>query len=353
MNFSVGIVGLGRIGRGVLRNNFAQAVGGRFDIKVVCDVMPINQVAYLLSHDSTYGNPPFSLTIDGDNLIVNGKPIKYQRVDRRRGNPQDAGLGDLREFELDVLFDATGTATNDDFRTIIRQNIAKKTLCTWNVAGLDISLVYGVNHGQYDSTKHDVICASTCTGNALTPIFHILAQHIGIDYARVITIHPTLSDQKVLDGYHVNPQYGRTYNESIIPTSTNVGHSTTLVIPALTGKIDSFSYRVPNCIVSAMDISARLSRDTTIEECSELFKHYAQNSLNGIILCDYGSFGHQKVSIDYLKTPYSAVILMQYLTVHGCQLGLSLMHDNEWAYCCRVLDILGVLNSAKEKYSLN
>ena len=340
----MGIVGLGRIGRGVLRCNFAGAAGGRFDIRVICDVMPINQVAYLLTHDSTYGKPPFSLDIDGDYLVLGGNYIRYEQVDRRRGNPEGDSLGCLRQYGLAVLFDATGTATNEDFRNIIKQKIAQKTLCTWNVNGLDLSLVYGINHADYDPDKHDVISASTCTGNALTPIFHILEQHFGIDHARVITIHPALSDQKVLDGYHPNPQYGRTFNESIIPTSTNVGHSTSLVIPSLLGKIDSFSYRVPNTIVSAMDISAKLSLSTTYEECCALFNEYAQGSMNGIISCDYGSFGHPKVSIDYLQTPFSAVILMPHLTINqGCQLGLALMHDNEWAYCCRVLDVLGVL----------
>lgn len=346
MSLNVGIVGLGRIGRGVLRGNFTQTKGGRFDIRVVCDVMAIDHVAYLLANDSTYGRPPFHVDCDGDDLIIDGKRVHYQRVDRRRSSPDDDSFGILRRFNLDVLFDATGTATIHDFRSLIKQNVAKKVLCTWNVTGCDISLVFGVNNSAYDSAHHDVISASTCTGNALVPICHVLDQHIGIDYARAITIHPQLSDQRVLDGYHASSQLGRGCASSIIPTSTNVGKSTTLVLPQLEGKLEAMSYRVPTAIVSVIDLTATLSRKTSLEECVELFEDYASKQLAGIIQCDYGAWGHQKASIDYMETEYSSILLMHHLTVsQGRQLGLSMMHDNEHAYCCRVLDVLGVLQN--------
>lgn len=346
MSLNVGIVGLGRIGRGVLRGNFAQVQGGRFDIRVVCDVMAIDHVAYLLANDSTYGRPPFKVDCDGDDLILDGKRVHYLRVDRRRSSPDEDSLAALRSFQLDVVFDATGTATIADFRTLIAQNVAKKVLCTWNVSGCDISLVFGINNLAYDPQQHDVISASTCTGNALVPICHILDQHIGIDYARAITIHPLLSDQRVLDGYHSSSQLGRGTAVSIIPTSTNVAKSTTLVLPRLEGKLDAMSYRVPTAIVSVIDLTATLSRQTSLEECAALFEEYASNQLAGIIHCDYGDWGHQKASIDYMETEYSSILLMNHLTVsRGCQLGLSLMHDNEHAYCCRVLDILGVIQT--------
>ena len=344
MSFNVGIAGLGRIGRGVLRTNFSRPATNRFNISVVCDVMPIDHVAYLLAHDSTYGRPPFTVSCEGDDLILDGTRVRYERVDRRRSHPEDDSFGTLRRFELDVLFDATGTASITDFRALLGQNVAKKILCTWNVAGCDISLVYGVNHRDYSPECHYVISASTCTGNALVPVCHVLDKHIGIDYARVITIHPELSDQRVLDGYHASSQLGRTCAASIVPTSTNVGKSTTLVLPALAGKLDSLSYRVPTAIVSVIDFTANLSRDTTREEVVNLFTEYAENELAGIIQCDFGAWGHQKASIDYLGTVYSAILLMHHLSLSNRRhLGIALMHDNEYAYCCRVLDILGVL----------
>jgi len=344
MSLRVGIAGLGRIGRGVLRANFAHSSEGRFDIRVVCDVMPIDHVAYLLAHDSTYGRPPFSVSCEGNDLILGGQKVRYERVDRRRSHPEDDSFGSLRQFDLDVLFDATGTASIADFRALIEQNVAKKILCTWNVSGCDISLVYGVNHPDYDAGRHDVVSASTCTGNALVPICHVIDKHIGIDYARVITIHPELSDQRVLDGYHASSQLGRACAASIVPTGTNVGKSTELVLPALKGKLDSLSYRVPTAIVSVIDFTANLSRDTSREEVVELFTDYAENQLAGIIHCEYGAWGHQKASIDYLGTEYSSIILMNHLTLSNRRhLGIALMHDNEHAYCCRVLDILGVL----------
>lgn len=348
MSLKVGIVGLGRIGGGVLRNNFIHAANGRFDICVVCDVMPIDHVAYLLAHDSTYGKPPFSVDFDGNDLILGGNRVRYLRVDRRRRPPEDDSFAALREFDLDVLFDATGTAAIQDFRALIRQKVAKKTLCTWNVTGADISIVYGVNHHDYNPEQHHVMSASTCTGNAMVPLCFLLQKHIGIDYSRIVTIHPELSDQKVLDGYHPTSQLGRSCAASIVPTPTNVGKSTALVLPELEGKLDSLSYRVPTAIVSVIDFSANLSRNTSHDEVVELFNTYAANQFKGIIHCEYGAWGHQKASIDYLATPYSAIILMEHLTLSQNRwLGVSLMHDNEHGYCCRVLDVMGVLAANK------
>jgi glyceraldehyde 3-phosphate dehydrogenase len=247
-----------------------------------------------------------------------------------------------------VLFDATGTASINDFRALIQQKIAKKILCTWNVAGCDLSVVFGVNHQDYDPEQHDVLSASTCTGNAMVPMCYMLSKQFGIDYARIITIHPALSDQKVLDGYHPSSQLGRACAVSIVPTPTNVGKSTACVLPELEGKLDSLSYRVPTAIVSVIDFTATLSRDTSAEEVTELFNAYADGSLAGIIHCEYGAWGHQKASIDYQGTPYSAIILMEHLTLSNSrQLGVALMHDNEHGYCCRVLDVLGMLEQHK------
>ncbi|MCF6251869.1 MAG: aldehyde dehydrogenase [Methylococcaceae bacterium] len=344
MSISIGIVGLGRVGRSILRTNFIQSVNGRFNICAICDVMPISQVAYLIAHDSTYGRAPFSVDFEGDYLVIAGKKIRYLQVDRRLGLEKNSSLVTLRNLEIDLLINATGTAVIEDLRYLIELQITKKVLCSWNISGCDASLVYGVNEHEYNHERHHVVSASTCTGNAMTPLAYILDKHIGIDYARIITIHPTLSGQHLLDGYHKDSHLGRTQAASIIPTKTNVGASTALALPSLAGKLDSFSYRVPTEIVSVMDISANLSRDTTLEECKELCEHYEKNELAGILKCDYGSWGHEQVSIDFIGTEYSLIILMNYLSVsNGRQIGISLMHDNERGYCCRALDVVGVI----------
>ncbi len=346
MSITLGIVGLGRVGRSILRTNYIQSATGRYNICVLCDVMPISQVAYLIAHDSTYGEPPFSVDYEGDDLIIAGKRIHYLQVDRRLGLEKNSSLVTLRNLGIDLLINATGTAVIDDLRYLIELEITKKVLCSWNISGGDISLVYGVNDKEYDNNKHDVISASTCTGNAMTPLAYILDKHIGIDYARIITIHPALSDQHLLDGFHKSAHLGRTQAASIIPTKTNVGASTALALPNLEGKLDSFSYRVPTEIVSIMDISANLSRNTTLEECKELFQNYENNEMAGILHCDYGAWGHEKVSIDFIGTEFSLIILMNQLSVsNGKQIGISLMHDNERGYCSRALDVIGVIES--------
>lgn len=344
----VGIAGLGRIGRGVLRANYAKIAQGRFDVCVICDVMPIDQVAYLLAHDSTYGRPPFTLDFQGNDLLIGDKRVRYERVDRRR-RPDEDTFGALREFDLDVFIDATGTANIQHLRAIIDQKVAKKVVCTNNVAGIDLSIVYGVNTDAYDPKKHDVVSSSTCTGNGFAPIAYILNKHFGLEYARAVTIHPALSDQRALDSYHATSHLGRSCAASIIPTSTNVGASTALVLPELEGKMDSLSYRVPTEIVSVIDLSATLGRDTSRDECIDLFEKYARNELKGVLHCDYGMWGHQRASIDYLGTEFSSILVMKHLNVsHKRMLSLSIMHDNEAAYCCRVLDVLSVIQKAKK-----
>jgi glyceraldehyde 3-phosphate dehydrogenase len=253
----VGIIGLGRVGRGIIRTNFDRVGGEKYDLCALCDVMPENQIAYLLANDSTYGKPPFSVDCEDKFITLAGKKVPYVRGDRRRNILGHESFAELRDLELDVIVDSTGTANINDLRGLIEQKIAKKVICTANIAGIDISIVYGVNHHQYNLSQHHVIAASTCTGNAMVPVAHILSKHIGIDYARINTIHPALSDQRVLDGFHFSvPQLGRTCAASIIPISTNVAKSTVLILPELEGKLDSISYRVPTAIVSVLDVTA-------------------------------------------------------------------------------------------------
>ena len=342
-----GIIGLGRVGRGIIRGNFDASQGERVRLCALSDVMTEDQVAYLLANDSTYGKPPFSVDRDDNFIIIAGKKIRYIRGDRRRNILGHESFSELKKLDLDIIIDATGTAKIEDLRGLIEQNIAKKVVCTANIGGIDISIVYGVNHGRYQHNRHHVIAASTCTGNAMAPVASILNKHIGIDYARIITIHPALSDQRVLDGYHSVSQLGRTCAASIIPIGTNVAKSTQLILPELEGRLDSISYRVPTAIVSALDVSAILSRDSSLAECSELFERYAQGPLKNILHCEYGAWGHERASIDYLGTEYSVIVLMKHLTLTGNRhLGLSLMHDNERAYCCRVLDVLETIQQA-------
>ena len=344
----VGIIGLGRVGRGVVRANFDQPGGEKFNICALCDVMPSDQVTYLLANDSTYGKPSFTLDCDENHIVIGGKQVAYVRGDRRRNILGHESFTELRKLKLDVIIDSTGTAKINDLRGLIEQDIAKKVICTANITGIDISIVHGVNHNLYDPEQHHIVAASTCTGNAMAPVAYILNKHIGIDYARIITIHPALSDQRVLDGFHFSvSQLGRSCSASIIPIGTNVAKSTALVLPELENKLDSISYRVPTAIVSAMDVTMTLSRDTSVDECASLFEKYAKNELKGILHCEHGAWGHEKASIDFLGTEYSVILLMKHLQLsHKRQLGLAMMHDNERAYCCRVLDVLKTLQQA-------
>jgi len=344
MNLRIAISGMGRIGRGTLRAKYARDAARRLEIVAIRDVMPIQQVAYLIRHDSIYGRFAAEIDVDGDDIVINGDRIRYFQVDLHKKAAFLAAHEALRPHGVDVMVDATGRSSAGDLRSLVSAGLVRKVLTTWNVPGLDISVVFGVNHENYQDGRHVLVAASTCTGNALAPVMLVLEKHLGVRHGRVLTLHPVLSDQRVLDAPHETAHLGRMASASIVPSNTKVVESTTMVLPSLEGKLDSLSYRLPTTCVSALDLTVALERPTTVEEVTGLLDSYAGSSLAGILACDRGSWGREKVSIDFLGHSESAIVLMSHLRVLGrTQIGMSIMHDNEWGYCCRVLDVLGLM----------
>jgi len=346
MGLQIGIIGLGRIGTGVLRSNFAYVPGGEFDIRVISGIVPVEQAAHMLRHDDTYGHPPFTVSHEGNNLVIDGKKISYCRIGQYSKPSEDDRLAELREFELDLLFDTTGSTSIGDFRSLVERNIAKKTLSSWNVEGSDMSMVFGVNHTKYDPDQHYVISGTTCIGNAVTLLCHMLQINIGIDHARIVSIHSDLSDQMAAGCNGLSHSLDRAVSKAITPLSNDIGALTSLVLPELDRKIDSFSYQVSAGNVSVIDFTVQLSRDCTRDEIVDLFTTYAKDQLEGIVHCEFDALSQQKTSIDYLGKPYSAIILMDHLVLKSQrQLSLVIMLDSEYSYCCRILDVLGLIES--------
>ena len=336
----IGINGLGRIGRGIFRvinadKNFNS------DIRIVAikDIITIDNAAYLLKYDSLYGTFTKEIDIDGDDIIIDGKQrIKYFQT-------KDVSDVPWNNYEVDLLIESSGFTTSKELNYLIRNNIVKKIVCTWNVPNPDTTIICGVNLDAYDATKHNIISASTCTGNGVVPILHILKEKFGIEYGHIITIHPVLSDQKLMDSAHEDPHLGRMALNSIIPTTTSVVKSSIMLHPDLKDKLDCISYRVPTTIVSSIDLSVSLEKNTSINEVKDVFLKYAGGVFKGIIDCDYGFNGHNKVSIDFIRSNYSSIILMNYVQLTNKRfLALSLFHDNEWGYSNRVCDLISYIN---------
>ncbi|MCK5282766.1 MAG: aldehyde dehydrogenase [Nanoarchaeota archaeon] len=340
MVLRVCISGLGRIGKGVLRVNSAQTDENRkFEVVAIKDVVPLENLAYLLKHDSLYGLFDKEVGVEGDNLVIDGKKIPYFQTPHAKDVPWD-------KLNVDYLIEASGKVPHNELRGLLEKKIVKKVICTWNVPDADITLIQGINNSAYIPDKHNLISVSTCTGNGLVPIMYLLEKHFGVSYGHIVTIHPVLSDQKLVDVPHQLFHLGRMATRSIIPTSTNVVKSTILLIPSLKGKLDCISYRVPTSIVSVIDLNVTLGREVTKEGLTSLFEGYSKKELKGIINCDYGFMKHRKVSIDFVRSIYSSILLMQEMQItNGKNLSLSIMHDNEWAYCNRVLDVINFIKS--------
>jgi len=329
----VGINGFGRIGRCIFRINYEKH--NSFEVTIIKDIMPIENIAYLLKYDSLYGLNNKYIEIDGDYIVINKKiRIRYIQEENITNVP-------WRDYGVDLIIDSMGHTNTEDLRYLIDNNIVSKVICTWNIPEPDITIVFGVNNSQYDGSRHSIISSSTCTGNGVVPIIHLLEKFFGVEYCHIITIHPVLNDQKLMDSFHKDFHLGRMATNSIIPTSTSVAKSAFILYPELEGKIDCLSYRVPTAIVSSIDMCVELGKNTNLSELRKILENAADNELKGILKCDDGFMGNNKVSIDFIRSPYSSVILMNYLQLTKERyLSLSIFHDNEWGYSKRVCDLI-------------
>jgi glyceraldehyde 3-phosphate dehydrogenase len=336
----IGINGFGRIGRGIFRViNADKNFNNNIKIVAIKDIISIENAAYLLKYDSLYGTFNKEIDIDGDDIIIDGKHhIKYFQT-------KDVSNVPWNNYEIDLLIESSGFSTSKELSYLISNKIVKKIVCTWNVPNPDTTIVCGVNLDSYNENKHNIISASTCTGNGVVPILHILKKEFGIEYGHINTIHPVLSDQKLMDSAHKNSHLGRMALNSIIPTSTSVVKSSIMLHPDLEDKLDCISYRVPTTIVSCIDLAVSLEKNTSKKEVEDVFLKYANGFFEGIIDCDYGFKEHNKVSIDFIRSSYSSIILMNYVQLTNKRfLALSLFHDNEWGYSNRVCDLINYIN---------
>jgi len=246
-----------------------------------------------------------------------------------------------------VVLEASGSVTNgNQVRDLIKDSV-NNVIFARGAPDVDLTMVWGVNNQDYDPERHHVLSASTCTGNAMVPVAYVLDKHYGIESGNITTIHPVLSDQKSTDvAYPGDFRLGRDPHTSIIPTATKVAQSVATVLPQLEGRLSAISYRIPTRIVSVIDSTMLLRRDVSEKEIKELLQSYEAGSLEGVLECDEKS---RKVTIDYLKSPASAIVLMDEIRVVNKRMAsLSIIHDNEWAYCCRVRDIINYLDERNE-----
>ena len=326
MSVKVAINGFGRIGRNILRSIIENK---NHNIKVVGinDLGPIETNAHLLKYDSVHGILNRDVIINGSDLDVGIGPIK---VTSER-NPENLPW---KELDVDVVLECTGIFTSKEKA---QQHItagAKKVLISAPASGVDLTVVYGVNHKKI-SNEHQILSNASCTTNCLAPLAYVLNKSIGIENGFMTTIHSYTGDQPTLDTMHSDLYRARAAAANMIPTSTGAAKAVGLVLPELDGKLDGVAIRVPTQNVSVVDFKFNSKKETSIEEINEAIKIASENELKNIL-----SFNDKKlVSSDFNHNPSSSIFHSDQTKVMNKKFVRILSwYDNEWGFSNRMCD---------------
>jgi glyceraldehyde 3-phosphate dehydrogenase len=327
LTVKIGINGFGRIGRNYLRA--ALAKGSELELVAVNDLTDNKALAHLLKYDSVSGRLDATVEVDGDSIIVNGKPIKvFEERD-----PASLPWGALG---VDIVIESTGRFTKaEDARKHIAAG-AKKVLVSAPATGDDVAtIVLGVNEGTYDAATHDIISNASCTTNCLAPLAKVFMDNFGIERGLMTTIHAYTADQNLQDGPHSDLRRARAAAANIIPTSSGAAKALGLVIPELVGKLDGYALRVPVITGSITDLTVTSSRPVTIAEINAAYKAAAEGGLKGILSYTEDPI----VSSDIVGDPHSSIFDAGLTNVIGTQVKVASWYDNEWGFSNRLVEL--------------
>ena len=326
MSVKVAINGFGRIGRNILRS-IIENKNDNIKVVGINDLGPIETNAHLLKYDSVHGILNRDVIINGSDLDVGTGPIK---VTSER-NPENLPW---KELNVDVVLECTGIFTSKEKA---QQHItagAKKVLISAPASGVDLTVVYGVNHKKI-SSEHQILSNASCTTNCLAPLAYVLNKSIGIENGFMTTIHSYTGDQPTLDTMHSDLYRARAAAANMIPTSTGAAKAVGLVLPELDGKLDGVAIRVPTQNVSVVDFKFNSKKETSIEEINEAIKIASENELKNIL-----SFNDKKlVSSDFNHNPSSSIFHSDQTKVMNKKFVRILSwYDNEWGFSNRMCD---------------
>ena len=334
MAVKVGINGYGRIGRNVLRALYESGRNGEIEIVAINDLGDAEANAHLTQYDTAHGRFPGEVSIEGDNLVVNGDKIKVLA----ERNPADLPWGDLG---VDIVFECTGLFASKDKASAHLDGGAKKVLIS-APAGDITTIVYGVNHDTI-TADDKIISNASCTTNCLAPLVKPLHDAFGIEYGLMNTIHSYTNDQVLTDVYHKDLRRARSATQSMIPTQTGAAKAVGLVLPELNGKLDGFAVRVPTINVSMVDLTAQVSKETSVEEVNAVLKKAAEGELKGVLAYSEAPL----VSQDFNHDPVSSTVDAPLTKVAGGKLiKICAWYDNEWGFSNRMLDTALALANA-------
>ncbi|MGQ7296045.1 type I glyceraldehyde-3-phosphate dehydrogenase [Quadrisphaera sp. KR29] len=331
MTIRVGINGFGRIGRNFFRA--VQASGADVEVVGVNDLTDNATLAHLLAYDSVLGRLE-GVTTSGDEIAVGGKSFKALAV----RNPAELPWGDLG---ADVVVESTGIFTD---ATKARAHIdggAKKVIISAPAKNEDITVVMGVNDGDYDAAAHQIISNASCTTNCLAPMAKAIDDEFGIVRGLMTTVHAYTQDQNLQDGPHSDLRRARAAAINIVPTSTGAAKAIGLVLPQLKGKLDGYALRVPVPTGSATDLTVTVGRETSVEEVNAAVKAAAEGAMKGYLKYTTDPI----VSSDIVTDPSSCIFDSGLTKVIGDQVKVVGWYDNEWGYSNRLVDLVKLVGA--------
>ena len=330
----VAINGFGRIGRLVYRTLAEHHE--HVEIVAINDLVPADNLAYLLKYDSVHKSPPFSVSSEGNTLIVGGNKTKVC-------SEKDPTNLPWKELGVDYVVESTGLFKDVESASKHIQAGAKRVIITAPGKGDVPTFVMGVNESNYNPSTDTVVSNASCTTNCLAPLTKVILDNFGIEEGLMTTIHSYTSTQPTVDGPSKKDwRGGRAAGVNIIPSSTGAAKAVALCLPEVKGKLTGMAFRVPTPDVSAVDLTVKLAKDTSYEEICQAMKKAASGPMKGILhYCD-----EQVVSSDFFSSPYSCIFdAGAGIALNSSFYKLIAWYDNEMGYSHRVADLLNYIAS--------
>ena len=327
MKIKIGINGMGRIGRMILRS-IVEGKNKNIEIKHINNRSSSETCSTLLKYDSIHGKFNADIKINKDSLIINKNKIFYS---------QETSLDNInwKRSKVDYVFECTGKFNSKNKLIGHLKSGAKKVIVSAPCIDADKTIVFGVNETKLKK-EDKIISAASCTTNCLAPVVRTLHDSFEIEKGFMTTIHAFTSDQRILDNSHKDPRRARSASQSIVPTSTGASKAIGEIIPSLKGKLEGVAMRVPTPNVSLIELVFCTNKEINIKKINNAFEHASQNNLNKILEITYDKL----VSIDFNHNSASAIIDASLTNVVEKNMGkISAWYDNEWGFSNRMCDI--------------
>ena len=329
MTLKIGINGLGRIGRMVIRAIFENNNNKNIEIKHINNRSNSEISGKLLKHDSIHGKFNSKIKFDNKSITIGKQKISFS---------QETNIENInwKKYDVDYVFECTGKFNSKEKLLPHLKNGAKKVIVSAPCKNADKTIVYGVNENVLK--KNDkIISAASCTTNCLAPVAYVLNNNYQIEKGFMTTIHAFTTDQRILDNSHKDPRRARSASQSIVPTSTGASKAIGDIIPSLKGKLEGVAMRVPTPNVSLIELVFCTKKDLSVEKINKSFLNESKKSLKGVL----DITKEKLVSVDFNHNSFSAIIDASLTSVVGKNMGkISAWYDNEWGFSNRMCDLV-------------